>query len=71
MQPIKPESVGLSSTRLERIAPVMQAYVDKGTFAGIVTLIARQGKVAHLQASGWQDLEGLRRCLSPGRTYSD
>ncbi len=57
MQTVKPESVGLSSSRLERLKPVMQAYVDRGTFAGIVTLIARQGQVAHLEAFGWQDLE--------------
>jgi CubicO group peptidase (beta-lactamase class C family) len=57
MQTVKPENVGLSSLRLERIKPVMQQYVDQGTFAGIVTLIARKGKVAHLEAFGWQELE--------------
>ena len=57
MQTAKPENVGLSSLRLERIKPVMQQYVDQGTFAGIVTLIARKGKVAHLEAFGWQELE--------------
>ena len=57
MQTVKPESVRLSSSRLERLKPVMQAYVDRGTFAGIVTLIARHGQIAHLEAFGWQDLE--------------
>ena len=56
MQIVKPESVSLSSVRLERLTKVMQQYVDRGTFAGIVRLIARRGRVAHLQASGWQDL---------------
>ena len=60
MQTVKPESVGLSSSRLNRLKPVMQAYVDQGTFAGIVTLIARKGQVAHLEAFGWQDLETKR-----------
>jgi CubicO group peptidase (beta-lactamase class C family) len=60
MQTVKPESVGLSSPRLERLKPVMQGYVDRGTFAGIVTLIARQGKLAHLEAFGWQELEAKR-----------
>ena len=57
MQTVKPESVGLSSSRLACLKPVMQAYVERGSFAGIVTLIARQGQVAHLEAFGWQDLE--------------
>jgi CubicO group peptidase (beta-lactamase class C family) len=60
MQTVKPESVGLSSARLERLKPVMQAYVDRGSFAGILTLIARQGQVAHLEAVGWQDLATKR-----------
>jgi CubicO group peptidase (beta-lactamase class C family) len=60
MQTVTPESVGLSSSRLKRLKPVMQGYVDRGTFAGIVTLIARQGQVAHLQTFGWQDLETRR-----------
>jgi len=57
MQTAKPESVGLSSPRLGRIREVMQGYVDRGAFAGIVTLIARKGRVAHLEVFGWQDLE--------------
>jgi len=60
MQTVTPESVGLSSARLERIKPVMQGYVDRGQFAGIVTLIARKGKVVHLETVGWQDLESRR-----------
>ncbi len=60
MQIVKPETVGLSSSRLERINPAMQGYVDKGTFAGILTLVARQGQVAHLETFGWQDLESQR-----------
>ncbi len=60
MQIVKPESVGLSSARLERLAEAMQGYVERGTFAGVVTLIARKGKAAHLEAFGWQDLETKR-----------
>ena len=60
MQLVTPESVCLSSTRLERIKPVMQQYIDKGTFAGIVTFISRYGQPAHLEAFGVQDLESGR-----------
>ena len=41
MQIVKPESVALSSARLERLNKVMQQYVERGRFAGIFTLIAR------------------------------
>ena len=41
------EAVGMSARRLERIGPAMQAYVDRGVYAGVNTLIARRGKVVH------------------------
>ena len=40
----KPETVGMSSERLQRLSQRMQQYIDKGQVAGMVTLIARQGK---------------------------
>ena len=60
MQTVTPETVGLSSTRLARLSPVMKGYLNQGTFAGMVTLIARKGQVAHLEAFGWQDIENKR-----------
>lgn len=51
----RPEMVGLSSARLARLAEVMQRYVDEGRLGGAVTLVARAGKVAHLQAYGTLD----------------
>ncbi len=53
----KPEFVGMSARRLERIRPAMQAYVDRGVYAGITTLIARRGKVIHEEQFGWRDKE--------------
>jgi CubicO group peptidase (beta-lactamase class C family) len=53
----KPESVGMSSRRLERIRPAMQSYVDRGVYAGLTTLIARRGKVVHAEQFGWRDKE--------------
>jgi CubicO group peptidase (beta-lactamase class C family) len=49
------EAVDMSARRLERIRPAMQAYVDRGVYAGINTLIARRGKVVHAGAFGWRD----------------
>ncbi len=48
----RPEIVGLSSERLDRLGAVMQAYVDEGRLGGVVTLVAREGKVAYLKAFG-------------------
>ena len=52
----KPEDVGLSSERLARLTRAIHAYVDAGRTPGVVTLIARHGKVAHLDAYGKADL---------------
>src|SRR4051812_19819566 len=53
----KPEAVGLSSVRVERIARMVQNSVDRGELAGAVTLVARHGQVVWLQANGQQDRE--------------
>jgi len=56
----EPEQVGISSQRLQRIAPVMKAYVDNGRAPGVLTAIARHGKVVHAQAQGFADQEAAR-----------
>jgi len=55
-----PESVGLSSERLQRLRSVMQQYVDQGQVSGLVTYVARNGRVAHLEAFGKADVEAGR-----------
>jgi CubicO group peptidase (beta-lactamase class C family) len=52
-----PESVGVSSERLGRLHAGMQAFVDRHEAGGIVTLMAREGKVVDVHASGFQDVE--------------
>jgi CubicO group peptidase (beta-lactamase class C family) len=51
------EAVGVNAKRLERIRPVVQAYVDRGVYAGINTLVARRGRVVHAAEFGWRDKE--------------
>ena len=53
----EPEAVGMSSDRLQRLDRVMQGYVDRDEVAGIVTLVARRGKVVHFSALGERDAE--------------
>jgi CubicO group peptidase (beta-lactamase class C family) len=53
----RPEAVGLSTERLARLDAGMQAEIDAGRKAGIVTLIARRGQVVHLKALGMAERE--------------
>jgi CubicO group peptidase (beta-lactamase class C family) len=53
----KPESVGLSTTRLARIDSVVQEYIDQKRVAGAVTLVSRHGKVVWFKALGMADRE--------------
>ena len=53
----EPESVGMSSDRLQRINTYFQKYIDSNQIAGAVTLIARKGKVVHFEAQGWRHKE--------------
>src|SRR3954452_9377949 len=50
-----PEALGFSPSRLARIAAWQQTQVDAGVFPGAVAAIARNGKVAYLQAVGFRD----------------
>jgi len=51
-----PEEVGLSATELARIGPAMQELIDEGRSAGVVTMVARRGRVVHWDARGWRVL---------------
>jgi CubicO group peptidase (beta-lactamase class C family) len=53
----QPEDVGFSSARLERLTSAFQADIDNGVIPGAVILIARNGKIAYLEALGFQDRE--------------
>src|SRR5688500_2346368 len=53
----KPEAVGLSSERLQRINQMMQGYIDRGQITGGITMVSRRGKIAHFEAQGTMDLE--------------
>jgi CubicO group peptidase (beta-lactamase class C family) len=51
------EAAGMSARRLQRIRPAMEAYINRGVYAGFNTLIARHGKVVHAEQFGWRDKE--------------
>ena len=48
---------GFSGERLKRLTKAMQAHVDAGSVAGVVTLVHRHGETVHSDVLGWQDEE--------------
>ena len=52
-----PEDVGLSSASLRKIENVVGSHLDDEHLAGAVTMVLRKGKIAHLEAHGWQDTD--------------
>jgi CubicO group peptidase (beta-lactamase class C family) len=53
----RPEEVGLSAERLGRVAELVQRHIAAGSFTGAVTLVARNGRIAHHEAYGLMDLD--------------
>jgi CubicO group peptidase (beta-lactamase class C family) len=54
---VKPETVGLSSERLERIGKTVQRDIGDKRIAGAVTSVIRHGQVAWFRAQGMSDRE--------------
>ena len=56
----RPEDVGLSTDRLKRVSELMQRHIAARTFAGAVTLVARNGRIAHFDAQGVMDVDSKK-----------
>jgi len=54
---VAPEKEGFSTERLARLNAKMHGYVDQGSTAGVITLIARHGKIVHFDVYGKADIE--------------
>ena len=59
-QAVRPEQVGLSSERLARIGELVDRHVEAGDITGAVTLVARNGRIGHLEAHGIMDIASDR-----------
>ncbi len=57
----RPEDLGFSSDRLERVADVTHSYVDEGKLAGTSVIVARKGEVVYRDSYGMADLEQDRK----------
>ena len=54
---VDPAEVGVDAKRLERLEAGMQAMVDDGKLAGVVTLLARHGKLVYSGVHGVENVE--------------
>ena len=50
-----PESVGMSTERIDNLTTVLQNYVDSDQLAGAVALVARKNKIVYFEAVGQRD----------------
>ena len=64
----KPEEVGLSSERLQRITRMIERQIAAGRLAGAVTIVGRRGKVAHHAAQGVMDRDS-KQPMTPGSMF--
>jgi CubicO group peptidase (beta-lactamase class C family) len=48
---------GFDQARLAQIGPQLQAFVERGELAGVVTLTSRRGEIVQREAIGWSDIE--------------
>ena len=56
----RPEDVGMSAERLQRIHEAVVRHVDAKDVAGAVALVARRGKIVHFEAQGFSDIDGRK-----------
>jgi len=50
----KPESLGLSPTRLQRMSDAFKRDIDEGTIPGVTVMVARRGQIGWFEALGRQ-----------------
>jgi CubicO group peptidase (beta-lactamase class C family) len=51
----KPEAIGLSSSRLQRMSDAFRREIDKGTIPGATIMVARHGQIGWFDALGKQN----------------
>ena len=52
-----PKAAGFNPARLDVLHATTKRFVEEGKHAGIITLIARDGKIVDFQTSGYRDVE--------------
>ena len=57
---VQPEEVGFSSERLGEITAFARREVDEGRMVGVVTMVARRGKIVHFDSVGSYGLDNQK-----------
>jgi len=57
LNPVDPATVGMNPRKLAEIPARMKEFVAAGTISGVVTVLARHGKVVAFDAVGLRDIE--------------
>ncbi|NJN52291.1 MAG: beta-lactamase family protein [Gammaproteobacteria bacterium] len=57
---VSPARVDMAAERLARITALSQRYVDEGKLAGVLTMVARGGKIVHYEAVGHRGVDDPR-----------
>jgi CubicO group peptidase (beta-lactamase class C family) len=52
-----PQAAGFDPQRIEQMRQALKRYVDEGQHAGLITLLARNGKLVDFQTYGYRDIE--------------
>ena len=51
---VRPDQIGLSPARLQRMSDAFKREVDKGTVPGMTVMVVRRGQIGHFEAIGRQ-----------------
>jgi CubicO group peptidase (beta-lactamase class C family) len=65
---VKPEDVGMSTERLQRINQMIKRHMDAGEMTGAVAVVARKGKIAYVTAQGVMDLDS-KQPITPATMF--
>ena len=57
LTPADPASVGMNAQKLAEIPARMKEFVSAGTISGVVTILARHGKIVEFDAVGLREIE--------------
>ena len=64
----RPEDVGLSTPRLDRVTQWMRRWVDSGRLPGLLVAVVRNDRLAYFEALGHRDVEA-KRPVEPDTIY--
>ena len=68
-QLVKPEDVGMDSTRLDRLDSVVNTAISRGDFPGAVLLVGRKGSVVFRKSYGYKQWIPERRPMTPDTIF--